>query len=841
MKHIALMATVLLGLVAAAHAQEGESRLSLDGTWAFTIDPAMLDKPDSDWDRLPVPGNWDVVNEYAHHVGKGWYRRTFAVPADFSGKRLRLRFEAVYESAEVSLNGRVVGSHAGGYTPFEIDVTDDLKPGENVVLVCADSTYRRGAWWAWGGISRPVSLVANNAVRLSRHHVRAHPDLESGDATVELDYTLTNDARSEQPVTLQTTIEGPTGAVASGSLEATIPAGGESSARMSLSIPVGKVKLWDPDHPHLFRATTRVLAGGAVQHSKSDRFGIRTISVTKDGLFLNGRQIRVNGLNRVHDHRAYGNTEPDHLVKLDIDLIKRLGGTMMRIMHAPQSPALLDYADEKGLLLLCEIPVWGDGDGNVVEGNPLTKQWLGEMIERDYNHPSIIGWSVGNELLHHFGYGTSMMEFVRKSCDSHRLVTYASFSGARKEYTPANDPISAADILLHNSYERTPGKTVESLRKKWPDLPIFLSEFGATQFGESLDSVIPGLETRWKSLENHPYVIGTSLWTFNDYRSNYEGSAPGELRTWGVVNLWRQEKAACGQIAKLYSPIRSLGVSDGSIRLEPRTWDETPSFVLEGYRLRWEWMRRDGTVAGGGLIQIPTITPGDSPLARDIDSAPGDSDNLIVSLISPTGYVVHEWQRTPPQPPRSEPKVTATSAPIIYKAYPVDGGFMLGYSTQKEDKRFTVEYGTESGKYTQTLSVAMPGAMLIRGLANGTTYYARLRRDDSDWSAEVSVTPDGGIRPVPPRVLGVVRGPGMAAIRFVPVEKATGYRIRYGDRVTELNCAAAGVAVIEGLQDSKDYSFTMTAISDGGESAPSDAVRSSPLKARAESFPPSPW
>ena len=828
MKRIALTAWLLLGSVAAAHPQEGEWRLSLDGSWAFTVDPDTLGKPDSEWDRLPVPGNWDVVNEYAHHVGKGWYRRTFVLPAEFSGKRLRLRFEAVYESAEVSLNGRVVGSHAGGYTPFEFDVTDEVQPGENVLLVRADNSYRRGAWWAWGGISRPVSLVANNEVRLSRLHVRAHPNLEKGDATVELHFTLTNAARSVQPVTLQTTIEGPMGPVASGSVEATIPESGESSPRTSLSIPAEKVKLWDPDHPRLYRVTTRVLAGGEVQHSRSDRFGIRSVSVTNEGLFLNGRQIRVNGLNRVHDHRAYGNTEPDHLVKLDIDMIKRLGGTMTRIMHAPQSPTLLEYADEKGLLLLCEIPVWGDGDRHVAEGDPLAKQWLREMIERDFNHPSIIGWSVGNELLHHFEYGTSMMEFVRRNCDAHRLVTYASFSGSRKEYNPANDPISTADILLHNSYERTPGKTVESLRKKWPNLPIFLSEFGATQFGESLDSVIPGLEKRWRDLENHPYVIGTSLWTFNDYRSDYKGSAPGELRPWGVVNLWRQEKAACRQIARLYSPIRSLAAGDGSIRLEPRTQEEIPCFVLEDYRLRWEWMRRDGTVAGGGVVNLPEIAPGDSPLTCDIDSAPDDADNLVVSLISPTGYVVHEWRRTPPPPPPPAPKATATSAPIIYKAYPVDGGFMLGYSTQKEDKQFTVEYGTESRVYTRQLSVAMPGALLVRGLTNGTTYYARLRRDDGDWSAEVSVTPDGGVRPVPPRVLGAVRGPGMAAIRFEPVEKATAYRVRYGDHLAELNCAATGVAVIEGLEDAKEYSFTMTTISAGGESVSSSAVTSSP-------------
>lgn len=180
------------------------------------------------------------------------------------------------------------------------------------------------------------------------------------------------------------------------------------------------------------------------------------------------------------------------------------------------------------------------------------------MIDRDYNHPSIIGWSVGNELLNHYDYVKSMIDFTRRELDPYRLITYVSFSGNRANYTPANDPISVSDLIMHNTYGFDPGRLIDSPAEKWPNRAVFVSEFGGRQIGETLDSRSPGLEERWSTLAHQPHVIGAALGTFNDYRSNYRGSAPGELRSWGIVDLWRRDKAAARDIARLHSPIRTL-------------------------------------------------------------------------------------------------------------------------------------------------------------------------------------------------------------------------------------------------------------------------------------------
>ena len=132
---------------------------------------------------MTVPGNWDSTPKFSTYVGVGWYRRTFTPDPALRGKSVRLHFGAVYHEAEVFLNGKSIGTHVGGYTPFEFDVTDKLLFGQpNEITVSADNTYKRGAWWPWGGISRSVELIGNNPVRLVWQHIHGDPDLAVGTA-----------------------------------------------------------------------------------------------------------------------------------------------------------------------------------------------------------------------------------------------------------------------------------------------------------------------------------------------------------------------------------------------------------------------------------------------------------------------------------------------------------------------------------------------------------------------------------------------------------------------------------------------------------------------------------
>ncbi|MBC8153709.1 MAG: beta galactosidase jelly roll domain-containing protein, partial [Bacteroidetes bacterium] len=183
---------------------------SLNGTWAFRTDPGNAGETagwfqpaasTDGWDSLAVPGNWDLRNEYAQYVGKGWYRKTLVVPDSLKGKAVRLCFEGVYHDSKVWLNGQLLGSNHSGYLPFEFDVTTRLDyGGPNTIAVCADNTFRRGAIWNWGGIRRPVALIATDPVRIVRQHITPTVDLAKRTAAVGVRVFLQNHASTARTV-----------------------------------------------------------------------------------------------------------------------------------------------------------------------------------------------------------------------------------------------------------------------------------------------------------------------------------------------------------------------------------------------------------------------------------------------------------------------------------------------------------------------------------------------------------------------------------------------------------------------------------------------------------------
>jgi len=638
LKQTLALTLICVGLLAQASQPiaSGEARQSLDGTWQFSTNTA-----DEAWGPITVPGNWDTLDAYSTYVGKGWYRRAFAMPADWKGRRIRLCFGAVYHDAVVTLNGKELGSHSGGYTPFEFDVTDALDyAGENRLLVCADNSYQRGAWWHWGGISRSVALVANHDVRIVRQHITALPDLKTGTASLSANCLLANAGDTPREVTVTVQVDGQ-------QLAKVVKLPASTNLSVTIATTLKNVRLWHFDHPELYTLATRVQADGRVLHERQDRFGVRRIELTTDSLLLNGERVRLCGYNRVSDSRRFGNTEPDELVRLDVDLMKRANGNLTRLMHVAQAPNLLDYLDEKGMLIWCEIPVWGGDDPQVKNpDNPLTRQWMAEMIERDYNHPCIIGWSVGNELMNHYRYVENMAAYTR-TLDPHRIVTHASYTGARGNCKPETDPITIAPIILYNTYNKNQD-TSAILGKRWPDKPIFYSEFGISQFGAKPESRIAGIEEMFARLtRNHPAVVGGSLWTYNDYRSNYKGTPASGNREWGIVDEARRPKAAYDQLRRLFRPVKSLACAEGRIILEPRSPNDVPSYTLQGYTVVWTRFDAAGRKIDTGTLAVPTLKPGAPTWNTALPTSAQTAATVTLALMTPTGYDVCDWTGTP--------------------------------------------------------------------------------------------------------------------------------------------------------------------------------------------------
>ncbi|WP_163399672.1 glycoside hydrolase family 2 protein [Flavobacterium fluviatile] len=560
------MKTKLIILVFLGFIVSNAQTISLNGKWKFkasnTLSESELLQSDfSNWDTMQVPGNWDTHEKYATYVGKGYYQKDFRVPQKWQGKQIRVQFEAVYETAMVWVNGKLLGKHVGGYLPFEFNIAPFLKLGEsNSIIVMADNSYKRGAWWAWGGISREVWLVATEDLRFVYQHIASIPDFEKGEINFSIKYKVENNGTNSATAQILPKIKG----IDVAPVSVKINRNATAIAEIKFKRKLADFKFWHFDSPNLYQLTSELQVEGKKVDVTEDNFGIRKFEVRGEQFYLNNQAVRMNGVNRVHDHPKYGNTEPDGLIKKDMKDIQSLGCTFSRLMHAPLSKNLLDYCDKNGFLLVEEIPVWGDDDPQSFPNNPVTKKWMADMIERDFNHPSVVAWSVGNELRDavadwdekaltkdQYDYVNEMLDYVA-SLDTTRLKTYVTITSYRKGEI-GTEPYEKVDFISMNSYGNAP-VLAQKTHEKFPGKPIFVSEIGLSQIGNEPNSELrKELVTYIKELKQFPWISGVSLWSYNDYRSNYKGTPTSGYREWGIVDAFRKKKKkAYVQLKALY-------------------------------------------------------------------------------------------------------------------------------------------------------------------------------------------------------------------------------------------------------------------------------------------------
>lgn len=546
--------------------ETSKTQISLNGTWKFyasnlSPESEVLQEQSIHWDTIQVPGNWDTRKRYAEFSGKGYYKRSFRIPKNWKGKQIRLKFDAVYETAKVWLNGNLIGKHIGGYTPFEFNITKNVSyNSENTIMVMADNTYKRGAWWAWGGISRNVHVKANHDVRIVHQHITAIPDFNSDLVRFRIKYTLENNGSEDLNVQINTEIP----EIYKGAEVVIAKKRTTTFSTIAFEKPLSAVKLWHYDSPNLYKLNSSLHSNKTIIDSAKDAFGIRKFEVKGELFYLNNKAVRMNGLNRIHDHPDFGNTEPYSLLISDMADIKSLGANFSRLMHAPLAKDLLRICDSIGFLVIEEIPVWGDDDPQAFPNNPVTKKWMKEMVDRDYNHPSVVAWSVGNELRNpgndwknkaltrsQYLYVNDMLDYVKK-IDSTRLKTYVTITSYRKGEM-GTEPYEKLDFISMNSYGKAPD-LVQKTHQKFPGKPIFISEIGKGQIGPAPDAALSNeLISYLEALKKFPYVSGVSLWSYNDYRSNYKGTPASGFREWGIVDEKRNRKKAYYQLKEIFS------------------------------------------------------------------------------------------------------------------------------------------------------------------------------------------------------------------------------------------------------------------------------------------------
>ncbi len=369
----------------------------------------------------------------------------------------------------------------------------------------------------------------------------------------------------------------------------------------------------------------------------------------------------------------------------DVDLMKSMGANMARLSHQPLPKVFLDYLDEKGIMTFEEVALWGK-DSMVSPEHPTPKEWLERMVKDRFNHPSIIGWSIGNEI----GYPSQnpkVMEYVEgaikhsKQVDSTRLAVYVSNSA----HINKNDAVIFSDMIMLNRYSNW-GEDVMNTNAYYPGKPIFLSEFGHKITSEDPNDGTIDIVTMLSQIRDKPYVMGASYWTFNDYRSSYSGTPPSGNRSWGIVTVARDKKRAYYQFRKEYAPISKIQFDNqDKITIFPRQKEDIPSYILAGYKIIWQGFNTNNELIDGGFQSLKAIHPGDKPLSIKINRKKDteDLERIKISLITGLNYSVADttlFFSTPQIPQVLTIHSDMKSARVVFKQSPSATHWKIRYT-----------------------------------------------------------------------------------------------------------------------------------------------------------------
>ena len=632
------------------------TRVDLNGSWRFRI--ARNEEGEAQgWDTtLPpgtevvrVPHTWNL-GKYDDYEGVAWYFRSLELSPAIRGQHVELHFAATFYQSHVWLNGKLLGTHEGGHTPYWFDISSTLRPGDNFLAVELDNRptaqtipgfalrLREGHriwydWWHYGGLVRDVWLTINCDGLIRRQRIT---DTVAGEqARVATTVFLDNLSAGKAAFEVKATIYSPAGEVV-GKQETAIVRAAPGASTVQLNFTIAHPELWDLDRPALYRIAVELRdARSLTLDTRDDSFGLRTIAIRDRHLFLNGKQVRLTGIARHEDSPWEGLAETSGTIKADYDTLEKLHVRLTRPVHYPQHELILDYADRHGILLIPEIPLWQFSEGQMKDSKviSLARHMFQEMIEEDENHPSIFAWSVCNESEATTKGGRAYIDLMRDwihQLDPGRFVTYADNDlalGPDPKQEAAND----VDFIMMNAYfgtwsggEDDLAPRLQQVGRDYPTKMVIVSEFGYPGIF-SPDSVtadkmrIHTIEDQLEQYQKFDFVAGAIFWCYQDYKSHqnlWAGHQEGYVDH-GLVDEYRQRRPSFWVWEKRNQPVifsNQKWVYDGNgnrigfeAGVSARPLDEMPSYPLRHGLVTWELRDRDGNALATGVQAIPDL------------------------------------------------------------------------------------------------------------------------------------------------------------------------------------------------------------------------------------------
>jgi len=646
-------------------------QMTLNGSWSFNAKPDdnfwKMRNQGSGWYEVVVPAEWAMQGFEVEPGTAAAYLKSFELPPDWAGKRVKLRFDAVYSLCTVWVNGKEAGRHEGGFTPFELDVTGLVHKGVNWIALSVQNesmadTIASGTQYAahqLGGITRKVTLFALPQVHVADLFIQTKFDEEYSDATVHAALKIVNESESDC-VDLECCITiSPWGEHenAKSLAEACvripkIPADGVIDK--VIEIPVCNPAKWDPEHPNLHTLSCALSSGSAPLATIQERFGFRDVGIRSGRVFVNNKPVKLRGICRHEVHPLLGRALTQKQWRKDAELFRGCNINYIRTSHYPPAEEFIDLCDELGLFVELEAPICWVGHA----ANMSWKRWKYtdekfaslitranlETIAGHRNNPSVIIRSLANESLWSRNFALAACH-VRLADPSRLFSFHDQCWGGYNNLGSAEMDVAN----IHYPGPDGPARTDSTTR------PVLFGEYcHLNTYNREEITADPGvreaygraLKSMWDEMYAHSGCLGGAIWSgVDDVFLLPSGKVVG-YGEWGPIDGWRRTKPEYHHITKAYSPVRIherfFTVPEDGAPLRIKVENRHDFTNLKELDIRWSL----GGSEGAATADVPPHSFGELLIPTRLGST-DENNELALTFVSPRGFVIDEYLLRP--------------------------------------------------------------------------------------------------------------------------------------------------------------------------------------------------
>lgn len=589
----------------------GGRGITFNADWRFYLGNVptanQVTYDDSSWRKLNIPHDWSIELPFNKQSpatngggyldgGTAWYRKTFTLPQDYEGKRITIQFEGAYMNSTVYINGQQLGTRPYGYSSFEYDITPYVKTGKNnknVIAVKLVNQQPSSRWYSGSGIYRNVWLTATNPLHIAYcGSFVTTPTVSNESATIQANTVIENHSSKDKSVTVITQLYDKNWQLIQTEASDTIKITANNTKNYLYEGKLNNPTRWSPENPYLYHIKTQIVDQQHLLDQYETTFGVRTITFGGDyGCKINGKQTKIKGVCMHHDLGSLGAAQNYRALERQVEILKSFGCNAIRTAHNPPAPNLLEICDRLGMLVWVEtFDVWQDKK-RTYDYARYFDQWakkdIKDLVKRDRNHPSVIMWSIGNEILEQnttkgYNIARNLIQWVKEE-DPTRAISNGMDQGLHYKLAPLLDLVG---------YNYRPAATYDKDHNDHPNWVILGSETSSAvrtrgvyhfptdqnklknpdmQCSSYDNSIVPwghSAEVSWEQDRARPYVAGQFVWTGFDYIGEPEPYGwPAKSSYFGIVDM-------CGFPKDIYYFYQSQWTTKPMVHLLPH-WNWT--------------------------------------------------------------------------------------------------------------------------------------------------------------------------------------------------------------------------------------------------------------------------